>query len=131
MRADRPVPVPAAERGMTRIADRVVAKIASQAAREVLGEVPQAHRVPGDRVPHASVSVRPAAARESGRGLATVRLSVELGYPVDVRSVCAMVRRRVAEKVRALTDMDVPEVRVEVERLHSAAMKRAEQGRAT
>ncbi|GAA1884501.1 Asp23/Gls24 family envelope stress response protein [Streptantibioticus ferralitis] len=132
MRADPPaVLVPAAERGRLRIADRVVAKIAAQAAREALGEAPQAHRVPGDRVPHVSVSVRPAAVRESGRRLATVRLSVELGYPVDVRSVCAAVRRRVVEKVGALTDMDVPEVSVAVERLHSAAMGRAEQGRTT
>ncbi|MDF3293567.1 Asp23/Gls24 family envelope stress response protein [Streptomyces sp. RB6PN23] len=124
-------PAPAAERGVTRIADRVVAKIAAQAAREVLHESRWAHPVPGGLVPHASVSVRPAAARDGGRGLARVSLSVALGYPVDVRAVCAAVRRRVAERVGALADLDVPEVHVEVARLHSAAMARAELGRVT
>lgn len=115
--------VPAADRGATRISDRVVAKIASQAAREALADAPQSHRVPGDRVPHASVIVRSASAR--------VRLSVELGYPADIATVCAEVRRHVVERVGAMTGMDVPEVAVEVERLHSVSMKPADQGRVT
>ena len=101
-----------AERGATRIADRVVAKIASQAAREALGD---AAALPGHEahaVPYATVAVRDDSAR--------VRVSVELGYPSDLRAGCAAVRRAVVDRVGTLTGMDVPEVAVTVERLHSA-----------
>jgi uncharacterized alkaline shock family protein YloU len=110
-----PGQLPAADRGALRIADRVVAKIAAQAAGEVLTDAPGASR------PHASVSVRKDTAR--------LRLTLELGYPADIGTVCGSVRRHVTGRVEALTGMDVPEVAVEVERLHSAAAGRAEEGR--
>ncbi|MBF6051176.1 hypothetical protein AF335_32685 [Streptomyces eurocidicus] len=97
-----------AERGATRIADRVVAKIASQAAREALGDAATEGRTP----PYATVTVHEDAAR--------VRVSVELGYPSDLAAGCAGVRRRIVERVGALAGMEVPEVAVTVERLHSA-----------
>nr|WP_181140452.1 hypothetical protein [Streptomyces sp. Ru62] len=96
--------VPPAERGATRIADRVVAKIAAQAAREALAPLP------GAAAPHATVVVAQQTAR--------VRVHVELGYPGDIGARCAAVRRHVTARVGALTDMHVPEVAVEVERLH-------------
>jgi len=102
----------------------VVAKIAGQAAGEALSGVPGAELVPRDVRPHASVTLRrgvPDAAR--------LRLSLEVGYPTDVGAACGAVRRHVADRVRALTGMDVPEVAVEVERLHSAALRRREDGR--
>jgi uncharacterized alkaline shock family protein YloU len=107
------VTVPAAERGSLRIADRVVAKIAARAAHDALADAPRAEHVPAGTRPNASVAVR--------RGKAYVRLSVELGYPNDIGAVARSVRRRVADRVQALTGMDVPEVAVEVERLHSPA----------
>ncbi len=123
--------VAAGERGATRIADRVIAKIASQAAREVLRDLPTAALVPKDHLPQATVSVRrPSRPRTGERPRAKVGLFLELGYPADLRQVCAEVRQRVVERVGALADMDVPEVVVEVERLHSAAMT-ADQGRVT
>jgi uncharacterized alkaline shock family protein YloU len=128
-----PVPVPAGERGATRIADRVVAKIASHAAREVLRGAPEAHRVPAGRTqPHAAVSLRLVPGQESAGpplGEARVRVSVELGYPSDIGAQCGAVRRAVTERVRALAGMDVPEVSVSVERLHSAQTRAAEEGR--
>lgn len=60
--------VAAAERGATTIADRVVAKIAAQAAREALHGVPE-----GGEAPHASVLVH--------HDVARVRIGVELDYP--------------------------------------------------
>ncbi|AEY88564.1 MULTISPECIES: hypothetical protein [Streptomyces] len=100
-----PPRVPPAERGATRIADRVVAKIAAQAAREALAPLP------GPVVaPHATVVVAQQTAR--------IRVRVELGYPGDIGARCAAVRRHVTARVGALTDMRVPEVAVEVERLH-------------
>jgi uncharacterized alkaline shock family protein YloU len=90
---DRPVAVvPPGERGATRIADRVVAKIASQAAREAVGTLPP--------------------------GADHVRVQLELGYPCDIGARCRTVRHQVVERVSTLAGMQVPEVVVQVERLH-------------
>ncbi|MFD9907401.1 hypothetical protein [Streptomyces sp. NPDC059063] len=104
------------ERGATRIADRVVAKIAARAAREALETLP-AEAAP----PHATVSVHHASAR--------VHVSLELDYPSDIGAQCSAVRRHVAQRVEALAGMEVPEVAVQVERLHSAQARAAAQGR--
>ncbi|RLV09012.1 hypothetical protein CTZ27_04845 [Streptomyces griseocarneus] len=103
----------AAERGATHIADRVVAKIASQAAREALRGTGagEGHTDDEHTPPYATVAVHEDVAR--------VRVSVELGYPSDIGAQCGAVRRRIAERVRALAGMEVPEVTVTVERLHS------------
>ncbi|MFJ4470277.1 Asp23/Gls24 family envelope stress response protein [Streptomyces sp. NPDC089424] len=119
---------PAGERGQTTIADRVVAKIAAQAAREALGPLPQeAAR------PQATVVVRPQSHGAAGPAgtpadTARVRVHLELDYPSDIGSRCAGVRRHVVERVGALVGMEVPEVAVQVERLHLAAAHTA-QGR--
>ncbi|MFI9830376.1 hypothetical protein ACIHIX_22115 [Streptomyces sp. NPDC051913] len=104
------------ERGATRIADRVVAKIASQAAREVVGELPDEAGPP-----HATVVVH--------HDVARVRVHLELGYPTDIGARCARVRRHVVERVRALVGMEVSEVAVQVERLHLTPAHGAAQGR--
>lgn len=95
-----------ADRGATQIADRVVARIAAQAAREALG-APQPEAAP----PHASVTVH--------HDIARVRITLELGYPGDLGAQCAAVRRRVADRIEELAGMAVPEVDIDVERLHS------------
>jgi uncharacterized alkaline shock family protein YloU len=118
MTAAVPVPLPGADRGSLRIADRVVAKIAAQAAGEALSDAPGAELVPRDASPHATVSVR--------KDVARLRLTLELGYPADLGAVCGAVRRHVADRVEALTGMTVPEVAVEIERLHSAAARKPE-----
>ncbi|MGA6153177.1 Asp23/Gls24 family envelope stress response protein [Stenotrophomonas sp. NPDC087984] len=115
------------ERGATRIADRVVAKIASQAAREALrvdgaGAADAAAEV-ADVVDTADVGLADAAAAPPHavavvRGdVARVRVAVELGYPSDIGAHCGAVRRHVIERVGELTGMEVPEVVVTVERL--------------
>ncbi|MEU0074646.1 hypothetical protein ABZ027_34695 [Streptomyces sp. NPDC006332] len=115
LRGSRSV-VPAGERGATRIADRVVAKVAGRAAREALGELP-AEAAP----PHASVVVH--------HGTARVRVHLELDYPCDIGARCGSVRRHVAERVGALVGMKVPEVAVQVERLHPVTAQGTSQGR--
>lgn len=104
------------ERGATRIADRVVAKVAAQAAREAIGTLPE-----GAATPHATVVVHHDAAH--------LRLHLELGYPTDIGARCRAVRRHVAERVGELTGMQVPEVAVQVERLHLVTAHGAAQGR--
>lgn len=109
--------VVAGERGATRIADRVVAKIAARAAREALRT-----GVPAEgAAPRATVTVR--------RGAAHVRISLELDFPCDIGAQCGAVRRRVVERVEALAGMAVPEVAVQVERLYSVRSRAAAQGR--
>ncbi|GGY56916.1 Asp23/Gls24 family envelope stress response protein [Streptomyces omiyaensis] len=98
---------PLRERGATTIADRVVAKVSAQAAREALGRVPE-----GGHPPHASVVVHRDAAR--------ISISLELDYPTDVGRRCGAVRGRVRTRVEELVGMEVHEVAVHVERLHSA-----------
>lgn len=99
--------VGAAARGATTVADRVVAKIAAQAAREALDAVPK-----GGSQPHASVVVH----RDSAR----VSVSLELPYPSDVGRQCGAVRGRVRHRVETLAGLEVHEVAVHVEKLHSA-----------
>ncbi|MEU0023770.1 hypothetical protein [Streptomyces sp. NPDC006335] len=111
-----PTAVPPGDRGATRIADRVVAKIAGQAAREALGELP-AEAEP----PYATVAVHHAVAR--------VRMHLELGYPGDIGARCREVRQQVVERVVALVGMEVSEVTVQVERLYPAQAHGAAQGR--
>ncbi|MEC4572171.1 hypothetical protein [Streptomyces virginiae] len=96
--------VAAADRGATRIADRVVAKIAAQAAREALAGTSGAP-------PHATVTVH--------HDIARVRVSLELDYPSDLAAQCAAVRSSVVRRVEQLANMSVPEVDVDIEQLHS------------
>jgi hypothetical protein len=112
-----------AERGETTVVERVVAKLAVQAAREALRSAPAARFVPpGSRHwPRASARVRDDKAR--------VRVLVELGYPSDIGAQCDAVRRQVAARVRELAGMDVPHVAVGVERLHSEQLDGERSGR--
>jgi len=112
-----PAAVRPGERGATRIADRVVSKIAAQAAREKLADQSAA-----TARPRATVVVHHASS-------AHVRVHIELDYPCDIGNRCAEVRRHVAMRVRALVGMEVPEVAVHVERLHLTPAHGAAQGR--
>ncbi|MDX3800856.1 Asp23/Gls24 family envelope stress response protein [Streptomyces sp. AK04-3B] len=114
-------------RGATRIADRVVAKIAAQAAREAVGPLP-----PDVGRPHATVVVRPAHPGSGGGSpvdAAHIHVHLELDYPSDLGARCRAVRRHVTERVGALAGMTVPEVAVQVERLHLAPDPGAAHGR--
>ncbi|MDT0321567.1 hypothetical protein [Streptomyces millisiae] len=103
--------VPAAERGATRISERVVAKLAAQAAREALGDG-------GEQ--HATAVVRRSPDPSGTGGLASVQLAVELGYPCDIGARCRQVRRQVERRIRELAGMETTDVVVAVERLRSA-----------
>lgn len=102
-----PPRVAPADRGATRIADRVIAKIAAQAAREALVAAP-----PRAAAPHATVTVH--------HDIARVRVSLELDYPSDIAAQCAAVRRQVALRIEECAAMSVPEVDIDIEHLHSA-----------
>jgi uncharacterized alkaline shock family protein YloU len=60
---------------------------------------------------------------------ARIHVHLELDFPSDVGARCGRVRHRVVQRVGALTGMRVPEVTVQVERLHLTPEYRAPQGR--
>lgn len=113
--------VGAADRGATIIADRVVAKIAAEAAREALDGLPEGGLPPGGTPPHATVVVH--------RDTVRVRISLELGYPSDLGAQCGAVRHHVTRRVANLAGMEVPEVAVQVERLHTPYTRGRDRGR--
>ncbi|MFC9758956.1 Asp23/Gls24 family envelope stress response protein [Streptomyces sp. NPDC056921] len=134
--ADRCPGIPRGERGSTTVSDHVVAKIASHVAREALSRFTDSarHVPPGRRTPRVTTSVRRAPERNehaTGRdgdtthgrpallGEVRMRIAVELGYPSDIGAQCAAVRREVIEQLRTWAGMDVSELTVSVERLHS------------
>ncbi|WP_406260595.1 Asp23/Gls24 family envelope stress response protein [Streptomyces chartreusis] len=142
--ADRRPGIPRGERGAITVADRVVAKVASQVAREALSRFTESvgHVPPGRRTPRVTTSVRRAPERktaerdaESAAGRqallfeARMRIAVELGYPSDIGAQCAAVRREVTERLRAWAGMEVSDLVVSVERLHSVHARHTDQER--
>jgi uncharacterized alkaline shock family protein YloU len=136
--------IPRGERGAITIADRVVAKIASHVAREALSRFTESvGSVPPDRrTPRVTTSVRraperdtagrdvePAAGRQAALGEAGLRITVELGYPSDIGAQCAAVRREVTERLRTWAGMEVSDLAVSVERLHSVHTRHTDQER--
>jgi uncharacterized alkaline shock family protein YloU len=136
--------IPRGERGAITVADKVVTKIASQVAREALSRFTEsAGRVPpGRRTPHVTTAVRraperntagrdgdSAAGRQAVLGEARMRITVELGYPSDIGAQCAAVRREVTERLRTWAGMDVSDLAVSVERLHSVHARHTDQER--
>ncbi|MDT0571922.1 Asp23/Gls24 family envelope stress response protein [Streptomyces sp. DSM 3412] len=142
--AERRQAVPRGERGAITVADRVVAKIASRSAREALSRFTESagHVPPGRRTPHVTTSVRrapepdttkpdaeSAAGRQAVLGEARLRITVELGYPSDIGAQCAAVRREVTQRLSTWAGMEVSDLVVSVERLHSAHTRRTRQER--
>ncbi|MFI0812158.1 Asp23/Gls24 family envelope stress response protein [Streptomyces echinatus] len=105
---------PPAERGATVIPDRVVARIARQAARTA-----QARRaaVPPDR----GGPTAPSASAAVGAGSVRLHLALDLPYPIDIPHVCERIQQDVAERVAQLTGLRVGEVLLTVRRLVTAA----------
>ncbi|MEU9150403.1 Asp23/Gls24 family envelope stress response protein [Streptomyces sp. NPDC048417] len=105
---------PPAERGATVIPDRVVARIAVQAARTA-----QSRRaaIPPDR----NGPTAPAASAVTRTGSVRLHLTMDLPYPADIPQVCERIRQDVSERVSQLTGLKVREVTLTVRRLVTAA----------
>ncbi|MGW7426798.1 Asp23/Gls24 family envelope stress response protein [Streptomyces sp. NPDC054813] len=104
---------PPAERGATVIPDRVVARIAAQAARTA-----QSRRaaIPADR----DAPAAPAASAATRTGSVRLHLTMDLPYPADIPQICRRIRQDVAERVAQLTGLEVGEVTLTVRRLVTA-----------
>lgn len=102
--------VPAEERGRTTIADRVVAKVAAQAATEVEHAAGLRRSLVGRNL--GTPRVR-ADVDVDGR-VAAVELDLAVDYPSPVRQVTRDVRRHVTERVGTLCGMQVDHVDITV-----------------
>ncbi|MEW1912103.1 Asp23/Gls24 family envelope stress response protein [Kitasatospora sp. NPDC085895] len=112
-RSGRAVALPAAaERGATVIPDRVVARLATHAAREALTRLATGALRPDAGAARAQASVRAGAAR--------LEVRVDLPYPIDISSAAEAVQRHVAEQVEELTGLSVHEVDLTVRNLYLA-----------
>jgi len=113
--------------------------LAAQVAREALGRfteptgrVPTGHRTPRvtavlRRAPeehHSSGEGDPAESRPPVLGQVRLGIAVELGYPSDIGAQCAAVRREVTERVEAWAGVEVSDLVVKVEKLHSVHSRR-------
>lgn len=100
-------------RGRTVIAQRVVEKIASQAAVEVSAAGGRSGGLLGlgGRV---DLDARPSAAVQLSGRIATVAVTVGVSYPSPLRAVGDDIRRHVATRVDQLTGIEVHRVDVEI-----------------
>lgn|SRR5687768_13332774 len=107
------------EKGTTTIADSVVAKIASLAAKEVDGVdslggaisgalAGVVGRIRGDEHKTAGVGV------EVGSKQAAVDLSVTVRYPAPIPQVAEGVRQNVIDRIESMTGLEVVEVNVAI-----------------
>jgi uncharacterized alkaline shock family protein YloU len=103
-------PTPEA-RGVTRIADRVIEKIAARAACEVNDVRPAA--VTGlARLAHRSTD--PAASAHVDGTTVSLDIQLAISYPSPIRTIAANVHRAVRSTVERLAGLDVVTIRIEV-----------------
>jgi uncharacterized alkaline shock family protein YloU len=104
----------AAGRGRTRIADRVVEKVASQAVAEVDNATGVARRVLGVNLGSAGPDSQARVDAEIDGSVVTIRVSMAVRWPASVRTVTRQVRTHVTGRVRDLTGLHVAYVDVTV-----------------
>lgn len=112
--------VDAAERGRTTIADRVVAKVAAQAATEVDHAAGLRRSLAGRSLGEARVRT---SADVDGH-VASLKVDLAVDYPSPVRQVTRAVRRQVTERVVTLCGMQVDHVDITVAALRRPAVDR-------
>lgn len=100
----------AAERGATSIADEVVVKVATVAARECTESTPAPSamgKLVGRSLPSADAVV--------ANGRARLRMRIAVQWPTPLGEAAARVRDRVSDRVSELTGLQVDAVDVEVD----------------
>lgn len=113
--------IPAENRGSTTIADTVVAKIASMAAREVpevynLGAgVARAVGAMRERVPGGSSSITQGVKVEVGERQTAVDLDLVVHYGAAIADTAADVRTNVITAIERMTGLEVVEVNIAVD----------------
>lgn len=119
------VPSPQAGRtelGVISINDRVVEKMAAQAAAEIPDAGAAAPRVPGRSVTGAaalgaratSLTAPPKASAEVDGSIVILDLSISVRWPASVPEVTSAVREHLRSRVKELTGLTVAEVSISV-----------------
>lgn len=103
---------PAAERGSLHVADKVVHRIARQAAQEIEHTVPVPRRLV-DRIPGRRSQATRVATVISEKSVA-VQVTVAVQYPYPVVEVTRAVRAHVTETVARMCDLTVTSVDIDV-----------------
>ncbi len=105
---------PPEERGTTRIADRVLERIAGRALTEVEHAGGVARRVLGVPLAADDPTMAPRVEAHVDGHLAQMRMTVSVLYPQPVRQVVGRIREHVMHRVGDLTGLDVRQVDIEV-----------------
>jgi uncharacterized alkaline shock family protein YloU len=117
------VPIPSlpapGERGSISLADRVLARIAARAAAEALAEHLTGAGAGAGVDPERVES--PRATASQGRRGVSIRVRLDLTYPLDIAAVTRAVHSRVVERVVQLAGTEDPRISLVVERLVPAA----------
>jgi uncharacterized alkaline shock family protein YloU len=116
--------VPPGMRGDITVADRVVAKIAGMAAREI----PEIHKLGGgmarafgavrERVPGAGGDITQGVSVEVGERQAAVDLNLVVEYGASIADTARDVRANVINAVERMTGLEVVEVNIAVDDVH-------------
>jgi uncharacterized alkaline shock family protein YloU len=111
----------AENRGQLTISDRVVEKVAGQAAVEVDHVTGVPRRVLGQTLGKVKPDSQARASAKVDGSLVSISVSVAVEYPTAVRAAAAAVRESVIQRVHALCALDVVEVHVDVPHFYSSA----------
>lgn len=108
--------------GLISLDDRVVAKLAAQAALEISDAGAAAPRVLGRAVSgvgalgvrQTSLSALPKATAEVDGGTGRIELSISVRWPASVPAVTAAVRAHVIDRITELTGLQISDVQIDV-----------------
>ncbi len=118
---DSAADVSAGDRGRTRIADRVVEKIAARAVAEVDRATGTPRQVLGVRLGSTGSDTPARVDADVDGGVVTVAVSMAVRWPAPIREVARQVRGHVTERLEALTGLEVAHVDIEVPTLQTRA----------
>ena len=114
------------DRGSLSIADVVVEKVATAAAGEVEGVGGAARRVLGVPTGRDSGDGSPQVSARVAGSVAALDVRLTVSYPASVRQVTEAAREHIADRVRALTELEVSRVDIDVAALTTSGASRRE-----
>ena len=108
-------------RGNLTISDRVVERIAGQAATEVDHVAGVPRRLLGQTLGKVKADSQARASAKVDGSIVSISVDIAVEYPTPVRSAAAAVRKHVSSTVHELCGLDVVEVHVDVPHFYSSA----------
>jgi uncharacterized alkaline shock family protein YloU len=106
--------VEVADRGRTRIADRVVKRITARAVAEVDRATGVPRQILGVRLGSMGPDTRARVDADVDGGVVTVRVSMAVQWPAPILAVTRQVRGHVAERLQRLTGLRVAQIDIDV-----------------